>query len=136
MKPFASKILAYLPIIGLLLLAIAFLAKQLGANELVTYFFVTVGALWIIVGLVGLAVRRFNPRLIKTQEIDQRDERSISLREKSGLLTCVVAFVVLDILIIALLIMGYILPAILVGTTLVILVVTFLLAQTYYAKKL
>jgi hypothetical protein len=128
--------LAGLPIIGILLVSLSLFGKQMELNEPVSGFLGGVGVAWVLLGIIALLVKRFNPRLANAYNIDQRDERSIAVREKSGLVTSIMTFVTLDILAVVFLGMGNITAAILVCVALIILVVTFLIAKMYYRKKL
>ncbi|MDR2712679.1 MAG: hypothetical protein LBB91_06145, partial [Clostridiales bacterium] len=81
MKPINTKLAAFMPTIGFLLLAISFLLKHLGVPIIACEFLAGIGCAWGIMGVIGIFIKRLKPGYVKKQEISQKDERNIQIRE-------------------------------------------------------
>ena len=121
-KPINTKLASAMPVIGFLLLAASFLMKHLGANLFATCFVSGIGCAWVGLGVIGIFVKRLKPESVKKMEIDQKDERNIQIREKSGYVT----FLILDNNLACILTIG----------VMAIHLLSFFIALFFYEKKL
>jgi len=136
MKPINTKLAAIMPAIGFLLLAASFLAKHLGVNLIATCFLAGFGSAWIGLGVIGIFIKRLNPEYLKKQEINQKDERNIQIREKSGYITFLVTLFSLAILEFVFLLTDHDFACVLTIGAMSIHIASFFIALFYYDKKL
>ena len=136
MKPINTKLAASMPVIGFLLLAASFLTKHLGVNMIATCFLAGFGSAWIGLGVIGIFVKRLNPEYIKKQEINQKDERNIQIREKSGYITFLVTLFSLAILEFVFLLTDNDIACMLTIGIMAVHIASFFIALFYYGKKI
>ena len=135
-KPINTKLTSAIPVVGFLLLATSFLMKNLGANLFATCFASGIGCAWVGLGVVGIFVKRLKPESVKKMEIDQKDERNIQIREKSGYITFLITLFTLMLLEFTFLILDNDLACILTIGVMAAHLLSFFIALYYYDKKL
>jgi len=136
MKPINTKLASSMPVIGFLSLAASFLIKHLGANMIAVCFLAGIGSAWVGIGVIGVFVKRSKPEYVKKQEINQKDERNIQIREKSGYITYLITLFSLMILAFVFLLFDNNLACILTIGALAVHIVSYFIALSYYNTKL
>ena len=135
-KPINTKLASYMPIIGSGLLSLSFLLKHLGANLIATCFVAGIGCAWVGLGVIGIFVKRLKPESVKKMEIDQKDERNIQIREKSGYVTFLITLFTLMLLEFVFLVLDNDIACILTIGVMAVHVVSYFIGLLYYDKKL
>ena len=136
MKPVKNKLVSTMPAIGFLLVAASFLAKHLGVNPIAACFLAGFGSAWIGLGVIGVFVKRLNPEYLKGQEINQKDERYIQIREKSGYIAFLVTLFSFAILEFVFLLADNDIACILTIGAMAVHIASFFIALNYYNKKI
>jgi len=135
-KPINTKLGSAMPIIGFLLLAASFLMKHLGVNLIAICFVSGVGCAWVGLGVIGIFVKKLKPESTKKMEIDQKDERNIQIREKSGYVTFLITLFTLMLLEFTFLVLDNALACILTISVMAIHLLSFFIGLQYYDKEL
>jgi len=135
-KPINTKFASTMPVIGFLLLAASFLMEHLGVNLIAACFVSGIGCAWVGLGVIGVFVNRLKPESVKKMEIDQKDERNIQIREKSGYVTFLITLFALMLLEFTFLILDNDLACMLTIGVMAIHLLSFFIALFYYDKKL
>ena len=135
-KPINTKLASAMPIIGFLLLAASILMKHIGTNIIATCFVSGIGCAWVGLGVIGIFIKRLKPEAVKKMEIDQKDERNIQIREKSGYVSFLITLFSLMLLEFTFLILDNDFACILTIGVMAIHLLSFFIAQFYYDKKI
>lgn len=93
----SERVFMLLVIIGLLMLAAGSLLRGNEVNNRLFEFFGGVGGAIVAIGSVSLIRLRVNPKSVKEQEISDKDERNIKIREKSAYSSFFVTLIALSI---------------------------------------
>ena len=80
----SERVFIVLVCVGVLMLGAGSLLRGYGIENRLFEFFGGVGGAITALGSVGLIRFRVNPKSVKEQEISNRDERNIKIREKSA----------------------------------------------------
>ena len=136
MKPINTKLATAMPVIGFLLLTASFLAKNLGASPIACEFMAGIGSAWIGLGVIGVFIKRQKPEYARKMEINQKDERNIQIREKSGYVSYLVTLFTLAILEFVFLLTDNEFACILTIGAMAVHIVSFFIALFYYNKKI
>ena len=135
-KPINTKLASAMPVIGFVLLAVSFLLKNLGANLIATCFIAGIGCAWVGLGVIGIFIKRLKPESVKKMKIDQKDERNIQIREKSGYVAFLITLFTLMLLEFTFLVLDNDLACILTIGVMAVHLVSFFIGLFYYDKKL
>ena len=135
MKPVNSKIAHYMPYIGVVLLALSFVLKHLFVPILACDFLAGIGCAWVGMGVVGVLIKRFKSDYAKKKEIEQKDERNIQIREKSGYISYLVTLFSLMVVIFMFFVLDDTIACILSYGVLMIHIVSYFVALSRYNKK-
>ena len=136
MKPINTKIAAAMPVVGLLLLAASFLLKSIDAGTAAAGFTAGIGSAWIGLGVLGLIIKRLRPEYVKKLETEQKDERNMQIREKSGYVSFLATLFSMVVLEIIFLLTDNDIACILVIGAMAVHIASFIIALFYYDKKL
>jgi dipeptide/tripeptide permease len=131
-----KKLVPRMPAIGCLLVGISFLMSELNIGSTACSFLSGFGCAWVGMGVVGIFIKRRRPEYAKKREISQKDERNTQIREKPGYLSFAVTLLVFAILEFVFLLLNDEIACILAIGAMAIHIASFLIAQSYYDKKL
>ena len=84
MKPLNIKLAASILFVGFALFALSNLLKHLGVPFIVYSFLAGISCALTGIGVIAVFIKRLAPEYSKKQQIQQKDERNIQIREKSG----------------------------------------------------
>jgi len=115
---------------------LSFLLKHLGIPVISCTFLAGIGCAWVGIGVIGIFIKRLKPEYIKKQEIQQKDERNIQIREKSGYASWLVTLFSLMILELVFLIIDNDVACMLTIGVMAVHIASFFVALFYYDKKL
>jgi len=136
MKKGNKTLLSLLPALGFLCVAASLLAKHFGLNESFCGFLSGLGSAWVCFGVVGAILKRVNPAYVKRQEIEQKDERNIQMREKAGYVAFITTLFVFVLLGLVFLLLDNRLACILTLCAMAIHLLGFFAALFFYDKKI
>lgn len=131
-----SKLVSAMPLIGVLLVAAAFWANHLSINTIACVFISGIGCTWVGLGVLGIFIKELGSEYLRKQEINQKDERNIQIREKSGYLAFAVTLLSLAILEFVFLLTDNDIACIFIIGAMIIHIGSFFIALFYYGKKL
>jgi len=136
MKKNTTLFYVVLIILGIIFVALSILINLIAMNSVYSGGVAGFGFVWIVYGVINLYYLNKRPDIIKLQEIGEKDERNITIREKAGYSTFVITLFTLVILEFALLNLGYKLASILTVIVLMIHICTFLIGLKYYNDRI
>jgi cadmium resistance protein CadD (predicted permease) len=96
---YSKKLSSAMPFIGFMLVVTSFLLKYYGVSYITTEFISGIGCAWVGIGIIGIIIKRLKPEITKKIEIDQKDERNMRIRDKSGYISFIItlfSFIVLE----------------------------------------
>ena len=137
MKPVQNnKLVSRMPTIGFLLVAAAFLAKHIGVSPIAACFLAGFGSAWIGLGILGVFMKKLSPDYVKKQEINQKDERSIQIREKSGYISYLITLFSFAVLEFIFLLTDNNIACVFTIGAMALHIASFFIALCYYNRKI
>jgi uncharacterized membrane protein len=118
------------------LLSFGFVARQLGYAQNALDFAMGIGCGFILVGAISMAVKLRNPKYAKQADVEQRDERNVMLNGKAGYVTFFTTLFALVAMAIVFLAINNETACYITLALLAIHMLTFLIALTYFKKKM
>ena len=136
MKKNTKLFYVVLIILGIVFVTLSIVINLRAMNSVYSGGAAGIGFAWIVYGGINLYYLKKRPDIIKLQEIAEKDERNIIIREKAGYCTFIITLFTLVIVEFAFLILGYKLSSIFIVIVLMIHICTFLIGLKYYNDRI